>query len=142
MGTHRLTAHIDAQPERVFDLSTNLDRAHEWIGGLTGHTDVTGPIDQVGTRYTARFGSMSSRTEVVEVVRPRVFRTHFGNRLLAGESGATFEPENGGTRLTQVFVTKGVIPAISGWIFSIGSWPGSFRGELNAFARIAERGQS
>jgi uncharacterized protein YndB with AHSA1/START domain len=142
MGTHRFTVHIDVPPERVFDLWTNLDRAHEWIEGLTGHTDVTGPIDQVGTRYTARFGSMSSPTEVLEVERPRVFRTRFGNRLLAGESRATFEPEDRGTWLTQEFVTKGVVPAIAAWIFSIGSYRGSFRGELNAFAKIAERERS
>jgi uncharacterized protein YndB with AHSA1/START domain len=142
MGTHRFTVHINAPPEQVFDLWTNLERAHEWIGGLTGHTDLTGPMDQVGTRYTARFGAMSSPNEVVEVERPRVFRTRFGNRLLAGESGATFEPQEGGTRLTQEFVTRGAIPAIAAWIFSIGSYRGSFRGELNVFARIAERERS
>lgn len=75
----------------------------------------------------------------MEVERPRVFKTRFGNRLLAGESGATFDPEDGGTRVTQEYVTRGVIPAIAAWIFSIGSYRGSFRGELNAFARIAER---
>jgi uncharacterized protein YndB with AHSA1/START domain len=113
MGTHRFSVHVDAPPEPVFDLWTNIDRAHEWIGGLTGFTDVTGPTDRVGTRYTARFGRMSSPTEVVEVWRPRVYATRFGNRLLAGVSRATFEPEDGGTRLTQEFITKGVIPAIA-----------------------------
>ncbi len=139
MGTHRFSVRVDARPESVFDLWINLDRAHEWIGGLKGFTDVTGPVDQVGTRYTARFGPMSSPTEVLDVERPRVFRTRFGSRLLAGESSATFEPEGDGTLLTQEFTTRGVIPAVAAWIFSIGSYRGSFRGELNKFASIAGR---
>jgi uncharacterized protein YndB with AHSA1/START domain len=139
MGTHRVTVHVNAPIESVFDLWVNLDRAHEWIGGLTGYTDVTGPIDRVGTRYTAHFGRMKSATEVVEVERPRLFRTRFGSWLLAGDSRATFTSEAGGTRVIQEFVTRGVIPAIAGRIFSMGSFRGSFQGELNEFARIAER---
>jgi hypothetical protein len=33
----------------------------------------------------------------------------------------------------------GQISAISSWLFSRGSYEGSFRGELEKFARIAER---
>lgn len=139
MGTHRLSVHVNAPQERVFDLWTNLERAHEWIEGLTGYADVTGPVTQVGTRYTARFGSMPSATEVIAVERPRLFRTRFKSRLLAGESSTTLEPEDGGTRLTQTFTTTGVVPAIAAWIFARGSYRGSFRGELNTFVRIVER---
>ncbi len=39
---------------------TDLDRAHEWIEGLTRITDVTGPVATAGTRYTAWFGRMRS----------------------------------------------------------------------------------
>jgi hypothetical protein len=52
---------------------------------------------------------------------------------------STFEPLGERTRLTQVFDTVGLIPAISAWIFAHGSYRGSFRGELEAFVRIAER---
>ncbi len=59
--------------------------------------------------------------------------------MLRGETHVTFEPSPTGTRLTQEFRTEGLIPAISAWIFSLGSYKGSFRGELNSFARLAER---
>jgi hypothetical protein len=53
--------------------------------------------------------------------------------------GATFEPDGAGTRVTQEFETVGRISAISSWLFSRGSYEGSFRGELEKFGRIAER---
>jgi type II secretory pathway component PulF len=82
---------------------------------------------------------MASPTIVLEAERPRTFTTRFGNRLLRGESRATLEPSGTGTRLSQEFVTEGLIPAIMARLFATGSWKGSFRGELAAFARIAER---
>jgi uncharacterized protein YndB with AHSA1/START domain len=138
VGEYRFSIHVEAPPDDVFALWIDLDRAKEWIGGLTKVSDVTGPVDQPGTRYTSWFGSMRSPTEVLEVTRPNHFRTRFGSWLLAGESAATFEPEDTGTRLTQTFRTQGFIPAIMGRIFATGSWSGSFRGELEHFGRIAE----
>jgi hypothetical protein len=82
---------------------------------------------------------MKSPTEILEVERPRRFATRFGNWLLRGRSSATFEPDGDGTRIVQSFETVGLIPAISSWVFSRGSYEGSFRGELEKFARIAER---
>ena len=139
MGTHRLSVHVAAPPEPVFDLWIDLDRMKEWVGGVTGVTDVTGPVDRAGTRYTVWFGKMRSQTEVVEADRPRFFRTRFGNSILRGEASARFEPEGDGTRIDQEFRTTGVIAAIAAWIFARGSYRGSFQGELNAFAKIAER---
>lgn len=139
MARHRFTFHIGAPPERVFALWTDLDRTAEWIEGVTKVTDVTGPIDRAGTRYTVWFGRMASPSEVIEVRRPSLFRSRFGNRMLRGENVATFEPEDGGTRLTQEFRTQGLIPAITSQIFALGSWRGSFRGELQTFKRLAER---
>jgi uncharacterized protein YndB with AHSA1/START domain len=138
MGAYRFTVHVAAPPDRVFDLWTNLDRMKEWVGGVTKVTDVSGPLDRAGTRYTVWFGSMRSPTEVLGVERPRKIRTRFGNRVLRGETTATFEPDGAGTRLTQEFQTEGLIPAVMARIFATGSWRGSFRGELDAFARLAE----
>jgi uncharacterized protein YndB with AHSA1/START domain len=140
MRRYRFTVHVRAPREPVFDLWLDLDRASEWIEGLTRITDITGPPDQAGTRYVAWFGRMRSPSEVLEVTRPSMVRTKFGSAILRGETRVTFESENGGTRLTQEFVTQGFIPAIAARIFSIGSYKGSFRGELNSFARIAEQG--
>ena len=139
MSVYRFSVHVAAPQETVFDLWTNLDRMAGWVGGVTKVTDITGPTDQTGTRYTVWFGSMHSTTEILEGVRPRLIRTRFGNRLLRGETRATFEPDDGGTRLTQEFRTEGLIPAIVARLFATGSYRGSFRGELNDFARLAEQ---
>jgi uncharacterized protein YndB with AHSA1/START domain len=138
MGTHRVSAHVAAPPELVFGLWTDLDRMKDWVGGVTRVSDVTGPVAQAGTTYTVWFGRMASRTEVLEADPPRLFRTRFGNRVLAGESTARFEPERDGTRIDQEFRTRGLIAGIMGRIFAMGSYRGSFQGELNEFARIAE----
>lgn len=136
---YRFTVPVAAPPDRVFDLWTNLDRMKEWVGGVAGVTDVTGPLDRAGTRYTVLFGAMQSRTEVLEVERPRMIRTRFGNRVLRGEAVATFEPDGTGTLLTQELRTEGLISAVMARIFASGSWSGSFQGELHTFAKLAER---
>jgi uncharacterized protein YndB with AHSA1/START domain len=123
----------------VFALWTKLERMGEWVGGVTGVSDVSGSVDQAGTTYVVHFGPMKSPTEILEVDRPRLFATKFGSWILRGRSRATFEPDADGTRITQTFETVGLISAISSWVFSRGSYEGSFRGELEKFARIAER---
>jgi hypothetical protein len=139
MAHYRFEVHVKAPPEFVFDLWIDPTRWREWIGGLTKVTDVSGPLDQAGARYTVWFGRMRSPSEVLEAERPRFCRTRFGNFLLRGENSARFEPDGAGTRLTQEFQTIGIVPAISARIFAAGSYKGSFQGELNEFARIAER---
>ena len=139
MGEYTFTVHIAAPPEAVFDLWTDLDRLHEWTGGVTGVTDVSGPSDQAGTTYTVLFGRMRSPTRILDVERPKRIRSRFGNAVLRGETEAMFEPEGAGTSLTQRFRTEGLIPAIAARIFATGSWRGSFRGELATFAKLAEQ---
>ena len=82
---------------------------------------------------------MKSPTEILEVDRPHRVRTRFGNLILKGESDVRLEPTPDGTRLTQVFRTRGIISAITGRLFAAGSYEGSFRGELEQFRSIAER---
>lgn len=139
MSVYRFSTEIQAPPDRVFALWTDLDRMSEWVGGVTGVTDVSGPVDRAGTTYIVRFGGMRSPTTVLEADRPRHFRTRFGNLILKGESDVTFEADGDGTLLTQEFRTRGVVSAIAARIFASGSYKGSFRGELEAFRRIAER---
>jgi uncharacterized protein YndB with AHSA1/START domain len=140
MPTYRVATLVNAPPERVFELWIDVDRWPEWINGLTKVTDRNGPIDVKGARYTTWFGRMRSPNEVMDVERPRFIRTRFGSWPLRGETDATFEPEGGGTRVVQTFRTQGIIPAVAGWLFSRGSWKGSFKGELEVFRKIAERG--
>lgn len=139
MANYQFTVDIAAPVERVFDLWADPDRWHEWIGGITKVTDVSGPPGAAGTRYTVWFGGMRSPSEILEAERPRRLRTRFGNRMLRGETVVTLESQAGGTRLTQEFRTEGLIPAISARIFAIGTYRGSFRGELATFVRIAEQ---
>jgi uncharacterized protein YndB with AHSA1/START domain len=139
VARYSFTTHVGATPERVYDLWTDLDRMHEWVGGVTRISDVSGPTGERGWRYTVWFGRMRSPSEVLEAERPRHIRTRFGNRMLRGETDVLFEPEAEGTRVTQEFRTEGLVPAITARIFATGSYRGSFRGELAEFARIAER---
>jgi uncharacterized protein YndB with AHSA1/START domain len=136
---HHLTALAKAPPERVFDLWTDLDRMKEWVGGVTKVTDLTGPVDRVGTRYVVWFGPVKSRTEVLEAERPRRLTTRFGNWILRGTNSTTFEPEGDGTRITEEFVTEGWVSAVTSRLFGMGSYKGSYQGELNEFAKLAER---
>ena len=139
MAHYTLSTHVAAPPERVFALWTDLERMGEWVGGVTGVSDFSGPIDDPGTTYVVHFGPMKSPTEILEVDPPRRFATRFGNWLLRGRASATFEPDGDGTRVTQEFETVGWISALSSWVFSRGSYEGSFRGELEKFALIVER---
>jgi hypothetical protein len=138
VAAYRFEARTAAAPETAFDLWTNLDRMTEWVGGVTRVTDVTGPLDQAGTTYTVWFGGMKSVTTVLEAERPHLFRSRFGNMILKGENTATFERDGSGTLIKQDMRTLGLISAISGRIFASGSYRGSFQGELNEFARLAE----
>ena len=142
MGRHRFKVAIAAPPEVVFDLYTNVDRMHEWTGGVTGVADVSGPLTKAGASYVVHFGRMSSPTRVIDVARPRRFLTEFGNAVLRGRNEATFEPDGAGTMMTLELRTRGPVAGLVGRIFSIGSWKGSFRGELGRFARIAEQEMS
>ena len=139
MAHYKISTVVAAPIDKVFALWTDLERMGDWVGGVTGVSEVSGPVAQVGTTYVVHFGPVKSPTEVLEVERPRRFATKFGSWVLRGRSSATFEPEGDGTRVTQEFETVGRISAISAWIFSRGSYEGSFRGELEKFARIAER---
>jgi len=136
--SYTFTTRVAAPIEVVFDLWTNLDRMREWVGGVSRVTDVSGPVDRAGTRYTTWFGRMKSPTEVIEAERPRLFATRFGNAILRGTNRTILEPDGDGTRITQTFETVGLISAISARIFASGSYRGSFQGELEAFARLAE----
>jgi uncharacterized protein YndB with AHSA1/START domain len=137
MPRYTFTTHVAAPIDTVFDLWTDLDRMREWVGGVTKVTDLTGPVDRAGTRYTTWFGRMRSPTEVVEAERPRVFATRFGNALLRGTNRTVLEPDGDGTRLTETFETVGIIPGIMARLFAAGSYQGSFKGELEAFAKLA-----
>jgi uncharacterized protein YndB with AHSA1/START domain len=139
MPVHHLTAFAAAPPERVFDLWIDLDRMKEWVGGVTKVTDVSGPADTVGTTYIVWFGPVKSPTEVLEADRPRRLTTRFGNWILRGVNTTTFVPEGDGTRIVEEMRTEGWVSEITSRVFALGSGKGSYQGELNDFAKLAER---
>jgi hypothetical protein len=141
VGRYTYTIEIDAPPELVYELWTDLDLMKTWVGGVTKVSSPTGPMDQVGTRYTVYFGKARSETEIVEVDPPRLYMTRFGNVYLRGTNRTEIGPvdtRGERARITQTFVTEGFLPGIVGWIFGHGSYRGSFLGELRHFGRIAE----
>lgn len=138
MSEYRFELLIHAPPERVFDMWIDLDRMAEWVEGVTRVGDVSGPVDKSGTTYTIWFGRLRSVAEVIEVERPRLFRSRISGGLLSAENEARFQPEGEGTRLVQTFRTRGLMSRLWARIFASGSWKGSFRGELKTFARLVE----
>ena len=124
----------------MFALWTNLDEIGEWISSVTKVTDVSGPIDTVGTTDVVHFGPVKSPTEILEVERLRRFATEFG------ELGAARSIERNirarrrrGPHHAGIRARRSHLGGSPSWIFSRGSYEGSFRGELEKFARIAER---
>jgi uncharacterized protein YndB with AHSA1/START domain len=138
MAAYRFSIHVEAPVERVFTLWTDHARWREWIGGVERVTDLTGPTDAAGTRYTIWFGRMESHVEVLEATRPRHIRTRLSNRLLSGEANVSFAPDHGGTAINQEFRPTGLISRVAARIFATGRYAGSFRGELEAFRKLAE----
>lgn len=114
MGHHRFSGHVNASREQVFDLWVNPDRIKEWIVSLTRITDVTGPTDEAGTRYTAWFGRSKSPTKVLDADRPRLIRTPFRQWSAGRHDPDDLRREDGGTLLTEAFSTEGFIPGIAG----------------------------
>jgi Polyketide cyclase / dehydrase and lipid transport len=140
VGRYTYTIEVDAPPELVHELWTDLDLMKTWVGGVTKVSPPSGPMDRVGTRYTVYFGKARSETEIVEVDPPRLYMTRFGNAYLRGTNRTEIVPVDASgqrARITQTFETEGFLPGIVGWIFGHGSYRGSFLGELRHFGRIA-----
>jgi uncharacterized protein YndB with AHSA1/START domain len=138
MAEYRFELRVKAPPERVFEAWIDLDLMPNWVEGVTRVGEVSGPVDMPGTTYTIWFGRMRSRVEVLEVDRPRLFRSRIAGGLLTADNEARLERDGDGTRLIQTFRTHGLMSRLWARIFATGSWRGSFRGELDTFARLVE----
>ena len=142
VGRYTYSIEIDARRDLVFDLWTDLELMKTWIGGVSGYSEPTGPIDRAGTTYTIYFGTFGSLVEVLEAERPRLYASRSGTFWMQLTNRGTFEAIGDGgtrTRLTQTIDVFGSpLSRAVGWIFGHGSYRGSFLGELRHFARIAE----
>ena len=77
--THlRMTAHFDAPIERVFELATDYRRYPEWNVAYEEVTEISGPADEVGTRFHGVMRILGRRMEgwgeITEVDRPRYLK--------------------------------------------------------------------
>lgn len=97
--------HVDAPPERTFELGIQAERYPEWEATLVEVKDATGPLDRVGASYTAmmKVGGrrLEGRWEVTRVERPRYLELR-GTAPGGGQATVInrFEPAAGGTDLT------------------------------------------
>ncbi len=103
MGHISRTIHVEATPERVFDLFTNPERFQEWMVPASEVKDITGTPGTVGLGWTtaSTFAGrkMESHMSATAVERPRSFdvkSTGSGTGTVRGR----FEPAAGGTDVT------------------------------------------
>lgn len=139
MAAHSFSVEIAAPPGTVYDLWMSPDRWPEWAEGMTRVSDLDGAPGQPGARWTVWFGRTSATVAVVVGERPRRFTWRVRLGPLSAEFDATFDPSGSGTRMTETVRTRGVLGWLWNRVLSTGSRRGSFRGELQTFARICER---
>lgn len=100
----RGSTHVRLPPEATWDAWTDAARFPAWQGGVLAVRDVVGAPRDVGAVYTLDHGpKLARRVKVTASDRP--------SRYVIEEQGlgvhdvvtATFEPEDGGTRLTVTY---------------------------------------
>lgn len=100
MATHRHSVWIDAAPDQVWEIFTDLDRIPEWQTGEPVVFEATGRGDVAGTTYAVRRGPAVAHTTILECVRPYRYRSRSAAYL-----GMSFElvvylvPQRDGTRV-------------------------------------------
>jgi hypothetical protein len=157
VSTHRFSVHANLVPIEALFLWADLDRATEWLEGVTRVSDVEGPqarpdftlpgrrnplVILPGSRYVLWFRLGPVRHEVVARDDPGStpgHRTRLDGRFRRGEMRVAFEAEDGGSRVSLEMRTEGLLPSIAGRLLAVGSYRGSFRSQLRSFARAAER---
>ena len=122
---------------RVSDVAGRPDRPDFTLPGASWPL-----VSSPGSRYTIWFGRRPVRIEVLFPAQPEegtVYRTRLDGSFRRGESLVRFEPNSDGSRVTLEVRSEGLMPGIAGRLMAIGSYRGTFRGNLRSFARLAER---
>ena len=105
MSHVRNSVHIEAPPEVAWQVGRDAERIPHWNTTAVAVKDVTGPLDQVGTRFTIE-SRVAGRPlditwEIREVERPRYFvataTTPMGG---SARQRVDYEPADGGTKVT------------------------------------------
>ena len=103
----RNDTHIDAPPERVFEILSDPDNYGYWVVGSKRIRDADPGFPAVGTKFhhTVGFGpvEVDDHTSVLESHPPRRLKLQAKARPL-GTATVTMEiePENGGSRVTMI----------------------------------------
>jgi carbon monoxide dehydrogenase subunit G len=117
MGQYRLTRHVKATPERVFEGFTDPAILRDWMAAAAVE-DASGPLDRAATTYTLVIrGPWRFRSRVVRSEPPRIHETVGRGRLGAGyRMIATLTARGEGTDLD--LVTEYTVPLgpIGRWI--------------------------
>lgn len=143
----RLTRHVAAPPERVWDLATDLARAPQTLSGVTRVEVLTPGPFAVGTRWRET-RTMLGRDATEELAVTAV-DAHRAYTVEAEASGAhyvstfTFEPSAAGTDVTVTFgarATTGVARVLAALTGPLArrSVEKALRGDLEDLARAAE----
>jgi uncharacterized protein YndB with AHSA1/START domain len=103
MATHRYSIWIDAAPELVWGIVTDLDRLAEWQTGGPVVTEASGRGDVPATTYAVRRGRTVAYTTVLEATRPTHYRSITDAFLgLRFETITRLVPDKVGTRVEFV----------------------------------------
>ncbi len=92
--------HVEAAPERIFAIYADPARVPEWRPAIREIAQVTGGMDEPGTRFTTRYrGRMPDGHGTVAASDPP--RTHVitGQGAVRYEARLTLTREDSGTRL-------------------------------------------
>jgi uncharacterized protein YndB with AHSA1/START domain len=91
---------IEASPDDVWAVYTDLDRIPEWQTGAPRVAEANGSGDVVGTTYLVRRGPMTSRSMITAADRPGHHASHTQAVLgLTFDLVADLTAADGGTRL-------------------------------------------
>ncbi len=110
MGKFHYSVHINASPEEVFQVASNIPNAANMIEGITKIEMLTdGPVG-VGTTWSetrVMFGKEHSETmEITGFDPPRSYTVGSESCGALWSSTFSFTPEAGGTRVDLDFLTK------------------------------------
>jgi len=117
MGSYRLTRHVRATPERVFQGLTDAALVIDWMD-LSTIVDATGPLHQSGTRYTMVVrGPWRFRCHVVRSEPPTLHETSGRGPLGASfRMVATLAGSDDGTHLELLTEYAMPLGALGRWI--------------------------
>jgi uncharacterized protein YndB with AHSA1/START domain len=108
-----VSTHVDAPPERVWAIVTDIERMGEWSPECTGGKwlrGATGPAVGATFRGTNKRGLLRwfTHCKVAEADQPRHFA--FDVRENGARWGYRFEPDAGGTTLTEYHEQRKPLP--------------------------------